>query len=137
MKRGAKQAEQPNLIAFSVYPPPRALHPNSRAHWMERAKWTRWYRQTVMLSFWEQFGTSYRPEWQKAALTLTFRFPTERRRDEDNLRAWWKAGQDTLKDGALYIIPDDTPKYLELRPIRVVVDKTQPAAVLVELERLA
>lgn len=90
-------------ISIELPLPPRALHPNARAHHMVRARAAKKYRATV---YWLALGTMQeagldRPAWMAATLQLEYVFAAPRRRDDDNLNAWFKAGRDALADAGL------------------------------------
>lgn len=74
------------------------------------------------------------PPFEKARLTLTFVFPYFRERDEDNLRAMFKPGQDALVQAEL--IKGDTPEYLVLGPLNIVIDRRRAPCTIIELEEV-
>ncbi len=72
------------------------------------------------------------PPFTKARLDLVFVFPQARKRDEDNLRARFKPGQDALVQARL--IPDDTQEHLVMGKIRIRVDRDQAPLTIIYLE---
>jgi len=70
--------------------------------------------------------------FKKARLDLTFVFPFSRKRDQDNLRARFKPGQDALVQAQL--IPDDTPEYLVMGGIDIAIDREQTPKTIIDLE---
>jgi len=121
--------------------PPVECSPNWRGHWSQRYKAARVYQEAV---FYECVNVRNRlerlpwcpgfPPFTKARLTLTFIFPRFRERDEDNLRAMFKPGQDALVHAQL--IPDDTPEHLVMGSLNVVIDRQQAPKTIIDLEEV-
>ena len=84
-----------------VFPwPPRELSPNSRPHYMARARATRTYRTAC---YWEAFAAGIKPNeeiYAEAPIGIHLEFvpPTRRTYDVGNCVAWVKAGLDGLAD---------------------------------------
>ncbi len=116
--------------------PPASASPNSRAHWFGRLTDNRVYNTHVRYSVLDTFGVDNVPIAEaKRRLDLTFIFPTERRRDEDNMRARFKAGLDALVASGLLI--DDNPRFLETGFLLMIVDKDRAPMTIIELEDVA
>lgn len=112
-------------ISIELPLPPRALHPNARAHHMVRARAAKKYRDTVgwlAIEAMQKAGLD-RPAWTAATLQLEYVFATPRRRDDDNLNAWFKAGRDALADAGL--VANDSA-FVQL-PARSTVDQAAAA----------
>ena len=126
-------------IEVSQVPPPESF-PNWRGHWVEKYRATKAYRETVYLECVNVRNLTGEPwatekhVFSRAKLSLTFVFHHQQGWDEDNLRASFKAGQDALVQAQL--IPNDTPKYLELGPIEIVVDRRRSPKTIIYLEQL-
>lgn len=122
--------------------PPEECSPNSRAHWSEKYKAARVYQEVVFYHTVDIRNRLERLPWclgfppfTKAQLTLTFVFPQLRKRDEDNLRAMFKPGQDALVQAEL--IPDDSPGHLVMGPLNIVIDKQEAPKTIIDLEEMA
>lgn len=116
--------------------PPAECSPNWRGHWAERYKAGQVYQEAV---FYESVAIRNKlmllGEWhpfKKARLALTFVFPNYRKRDEDNLRARFKPGQDALVQAGL--LEGDTIDNLVLGVINIVVSPTAAPLTIIELE---
>ena len=121
--------------------PPVECSPNWRGNWPRRYQAAGVYQQAVFYESVNMRNILERVPWRpgfppfkKARLTLTFIFSQVRERDEDNLRARFKPGQDALVQAQL--IPDDTPEHLVLGPIHIVVDRKQAPKTIIELEEV-
>jgi Holliday junction resolvase RusA-like endonuclease len=99
--------------------PPKPLHPNSRPHYIAKAKAARAYREIARLN-----ALAIRPPapWRAATVQCTFFFTTNRRRDGDNWLASMKAAFDGLADGGL-VVNDAGFTHL---PPRLVTDRAHP-----------
>lgn len=75
------------------------------------------------------------PPFERALLTLTFIFNSPHERDEDNLRAMFKPGQDALVHAGL--IENDTPTYLALGEINIIIDRQRAPLTIIELEEVS
>ena len=118
--------------------PPASSSPNWRGHWAERYKAARIYQAAV---FYECVDVRNRlmalGEWEpfrKARLDLIFVFPNYRKRDEDNLRARFKPGQDALVQADL--LEGDTVDDLVLGDINIEVSPTAAPLTIIELKEL-
>ncbi len=91
------------------------------------------YRAQVRASILDLFGVGMVPRAEaKRRLDLTFIFRLDKRRDEDNLRARFKAGLDALVQCGLLI--DDDPRFLETGDLTILVDKDRAPLTIIELE---
>lgn len=83
-------------------------------------------------------GHGGRPQsWEKperARVTITFVYACKRRRDQTNLLAMWKGGEDMLVTAGILV--DDDLDHLETMVPRVVVDKARAPMTIIEIERL-
>jgi len=121
--------------------PPVECSPNSRAHWSKRYKASRLYQAEVFYACVDERNklemqlrrTSFLP-FNKARLDLTFIFSCSRRRDEDNLRAQFKPGQDALVQAQL--LADDNPDNLIMGKINIIVDPKRAPRTIIELEKI-
>lgn len=121
--------------------PPIQCSPNWRGHWAERYRAARVYQEAV---FYEAVDVRNRlerlpwrpgfPPFTKARLTLTFIFPEFQERDEDNLRARFKPGQDALVQAQL--IPDDTPEHLVMGSLNIIISKEEAPKTIIDLEEI-
>jgi len=83
--------------------PPRALSPNARPHWAQRAHAAREYAHTVNFETWDQLSLE-RPRFKRASLVVFFIVGNRghlyrdeyRPADADNALASFKAGIDGL-----------------------------------------
>ncbi len=113
--------------------PPASASPNSRAHWSARHRDNRMYHAQVKASVLDLFGVGMVPRAEaRRRLDLTFIFRVEQRRDEDNLRARFKAGLDALVQCGLLI--DDDPRFLETGDLTILVDRDLAPLTIIELE---
>jgi crossover junction endodeoxyribonuclease RusA len=83
--------------------PPSALNPNKRLHWAVKRKHTQAYRQKCMLMVWNQIGCQQLREFVIGYIgdfkvSITFHKPDNRKRDDDNIIASFKAGRDGVAD---------------------------------------
>lgn len=76
--------------------PDKVLNPNSREHWATRARSVKAARHDAGWSVRRQFHA--KPDWQRAAVGLTFCPPDERRRDLQNCIGAAKALVDGIAD---------------------------------------
>lgn len=118
--------------------PPVECSPNWRGHWAQQYRAARAYRDAVYYESVNVKNTLKAPwatpayPFRRARLDLTFIFRRRQDRDEDNLRASFKPGQDGLVLARL--IADDTPEYLELGNIEIIVDRRQSPMTIIDLE---
>jgi len=94
-------------VTFSVPMLPPSLNSYIRMHWAERQRilheWKQW-----MFFKWIQLD---KPRFRSAQISLTFIFPDQRLRDQDNFIATGsKLVGDSIKG---LFIPDDSPTYLK------------------------
>lgn len=121
--------------------PPVESSPNWRGHWSQRYRAAKRYQEAVYYecvdvrnSLQRQPGAPPFHAYEKARLDLTFVFPQWRGRDEDNLRASFKPGQDAMVQAGLIV--DDKKENLTLGEIKVVIDRCQGATTIIELEEM-
>jgi len=120
--------------------PPVECSPNWRGNWVQRYHASEVYRQAVycesvnMRNILERLPQHPSFPFEKARLTLTLVFPSSRKRDQDNLRAMFKPGQDALVQAQL--IPDDTPEYLVLGEINIAIDREQAPKTIIDLDEI-
>lgn len=110
-----------NTVTITLPLPPRALHPNSRPHFMAKANAAKKYRATASVlasACWRGPG----PKWPAAQVHIVYFFKDTRRRDRDNLLAWLKAGIDGIADSG--IVGNDAD--FVYHPILLAVDKKRP-----------
>lgn len=112
--------------------PPVEFSPNWHGHWAVRYSAGQDFRKTVYYGVMEQVNRRKVVAFNKARLDLTFVFARKNRRDEDNLRARFKPGQDTLVLAGL--IPDDNPEHLVMGNINILVDRARAPLTIIELE---
>ena len=111
---------------------PGELNPNARVADYLKRQAKRVYQEAVIWLSVEARGKwerAHRLKWiplEKAKIDLEFVFPTRRRRDDDNLRASFKCGQDALVKAQ--IIKDDNQECLKMGTIRV--SKGSPATII-------
>ena len=120
--------------------PPAECSPNSRSFWAQRHQAATSYQEAV---FFECVNVRNRMEepwamswsvFQRARLDLTFIFRNKRGRDEDNFRSRFKPGQDSLVQASL--ITNDTPEYLELGKIAIIVDPARAPKTIIDLQEV-
>lgn len=120
--------------------PPRECSPNWRGHWSQEYRAAKAFREAV---YYESVAArnTLRGPWatpahpfRKARLDLTFIFNHWQGRDEDNMRARFKPGQDALVQAQL--IANDTPEYLELGSIEFVIDRRQAPKTIIDLKEV-
>ncbi len=102
--------------------PAKELSPNARCHWAAKAKKTRHARTRAYVTAVKFLEHSQPPKWERAMSQLVFYFPTNRRRDADNLLASCKGCLDGLVDAE--ILADDSG--LGHNPVIIRKDKDNP-----------
>lgn len=118
--------------------PPESSSPNARVHWGKRYRDTLGRRSYGEAVYYESIqvrntllaGGDFRP-FRRPVLSLTFVFPSYRQRDEDNLRARFKVGQDMLVRAGL--IREDDMKHLKVNRPKIVVDSARAPMTIIEL----
>lgn len=116
--------------------PPSEYSPNWRGHPIERHRAGKIYRQLVFYSLVSVRNLAMRQKsgwvpFQRAILDLTFIFAKHRERDEDNLRARFKPGQDALVQAEF--IKTDTQRHLILGKIDIIVDPDRAPLTIIDL----
>jgi hypothetical protein len=119
--------------------PPSECSPNWRGHWAQRYRAARDYQQDVFYCCVDARNKLERVPWrpgfppfEKAQLTLTFIFSYFQERDEDNLRARFKPGQDALVQAEL--IKGDSPEHLVMGGINIIIDRDRAPLTIIELK---
>lgn len=118
--------------------PPVEYSLNWRGNWAERYKAGRVYGLALFYSCVDarnralMEGVSF--PFIKARLDLTFVFPEQRLRDEDNLRARFKPGQDAIVDAGLLL--DDDVEHLEIGKVDILVDPDRAPLTVIEIEEV-
>ena len=69
--------------------------------------------------------------FRRPVLSLTFVFPNHRERDEDNLRARFKCGQDMVVRAGLIL--EDNMRYLKVNRLKIIVDPVRAPLTIIEL----
>ncbi|MDD5700447.1 MAG: hypothetical protein PHU23_00230 [Dehalococcoidales bacterium] len=116
--------------------PPESCSPNSRVHWSKKYQDGKEYAEAVyyeavLVRNTLSAGGDFRP-FKRPVLHLTFVFRDHRRRDEDNLRARFKPGQDILVTAGLF--QDDDMSHLIVKRPKVVVDPNRAPMTIIDLE---
>ena len=118
--------------------PPIEYSPNWRGHWAQRYKAGKVYQMAVfaLCVDYRNRQMSASAAWcpfEQSILNLTFVFRDRRKeRDEDNLRARFKPGQDALVQAEL--IKSDTQRHLVMGTITIEVDRKRAPSTIIELE---
>jgi hypothetical protein len=120
--------------------PPVECSPNWRGHWSQRHEASIVYQTAVYYECIQvkNAAIALDSEWhpfKRPRLDLTFVFPCQRKRDEDNLRARFKPGQDALVLAGL--IKGDTKDNLILGDINIEVDRLKAPLTVIELREAA
>lgn len=120
--------------------PPHECNPNWRGHWAQQYRAAMAYRNAVYCECVNVRNTLKAPwatpthPFRRARLDLVFIFRRWQGRDEDNLRASFKPGQDAIVLAGL--LHGDTPEYLELGKIEIIVDRRQAPKTIIDLEEV-
>lgn len=121
--------QEPESVLILLPLPPKALSPNSRTHWRKLARYRKKYRTAGRYATLEAGGQGL--GWEKARITCTFFFRTNRRRDTDNADASMKSAIDGIRDAGLIV--DDHASVLAHGSSRFEIDRDRPRVeVLVE-----
>jgi len=118
--------------------PPVEWSQNWRGNWAERYKAGTIYQEAVFYSCVDARNRLERlpccpgfTPFEKPRLDLTFVFPNHRTRDENNIRARFKPGLDSIVQAGL--IEGDSIELLELGKITVEVDRHRAPLTIIEL----
>jgi len=120
--------------------PPVECSPNWKGHWSQQYLAAKMYQAAVYYECVNVRNTLRGPwatpahPFRKARLDLVFIFNHWRGRDEDNMRARFKPGQDALVQA--HLIADDSPEYLELGSIEFVIDRRQSPKTIIDLKEV-
>lgn len=91
-------------ISITIPIPPRAAHPNARAHWRSKAAAKKKQREHAYIAALEALDAKPAPRWELASIHATFyRGDTGRSSDLDNLLAWLKGTFDGLEDAGVVV----------------------------------
>ena len=112
--------------------PPIECSPNWTGHWSKLYKASEVYRGAVYLECVNVRNLLSQKAFRKPRLDLTFVFPRPNVRDEDNMRARFKPGQDAIVLAGL--IEDDNPGHLIIGDLHMEVDKARAPLTIIELE---
>lgn len=85
-------------ISVTLPWPDKVLSPNARVHWSRKAKAVKTARQDAAWLVLEKIMAARILGWPRAAVSMTFCPPDNRRRDRDNLIASMKAATDGIAD---------------------------------------
>lgn len=116
--------------------PPEEWSPNWHGHWFEKHRAGRMYQQLVFYSCLNERNLAMRRPggwvpFHIGILDLTFIFRDERERDENNMRARFKPGQDALVQAEF--IQTDTPQHLILGKLEMIVDPDRAPLTIIEM----
>lgn len=114
------------VIPFDWAKPP--LNLNDRGHWAKRSPVIADVRQAAMLLCRSKINRGELKPGEPVEVTLVWYAPDRIRRDADNPVATLKPICDGLVDAGL--VPDDTPEWMDKRPVRIVYRKGQPGVEL-------
>ena len=114
--------------------PPKECSPNSRVHYMAKARAARIYRNCVRMWAFSAGVSQLTGHWGpllKARIDVTFIVPDRRRRDKTNFASAFKAGLDGLVDAG--VIVDDSHEHIDDQ-YHIVYEKGK-SMTIVEIER--
>ena len=95
--------------------PPKECSPNFRGHWAERYRAGETYKSLVYYLVRSAVGPKPRKPPDAVKVVVTFQVADNRKRDQDNLIARWKPGQDAL---AQVLGLDDSVMVVGYKPIQ-------------------
>lgn len=103
-----------NPITIKIPVPPKELRPNSRAHYMQKARMTKVYRETVAIIA----MTGPRPKLKEAEIKFTLRLGNGcKQQDPDNVLGSLKAAVDGLVDAGV-LAGDRQIRYAPVEQVR-------------------
>lgn len=114
------------IIPFDWPKPPLGL--NDRGHWAKRSPVIADVRQAAMLACRSKINRGALKPGEPVEVTLVWYAPDRTRRDADNPVATLKPICDGLVDAGL--VPDDTPEWMDKRPVQIIYRKGQPGVEL-------
>lgn len=95
-----RRKEKPESITITVPLPPRAMHPNARAHWRAKMAPKKLQRETAYLAALNATRHLERqPFWKLAEVQMTWH--VARHNDSDNLLGWAKGTIDGIADAGV------------------------------------
>ena len=97
-KHTTKRLIRPPDFVFGF--PPKALNPNARSGWREKARTAKEYRWACCIDARLVWGQR-EPLVPPVSMAVTFVVKDKRKRDMDNLIAMFKAGQDGMVDAGV------------------------------------
>ena len=117
--------------------PPIEYSPNWTGPWVDKYRAGRLYQSEVFYQLLDYRNRQMRKPggwvpFQRVLLDLTFIFPNIRERDEDNMIARFKPGQDALVHAGY--IPNDTPQYIIRGKLDILVDPARAPLTIIEME---
>lgn len=117
--------------------PPVECSPNWRGHWAQRYRAAQEFKSAVFYHCLdarnrEMTLTGTWVPFQRAIMNLTFIFPHVRERDENNIIARFKPGQDAIVSAGF--IPNDSPAHLIRGRLEVLVDPERSPLTIIEME---
>lgn len=115
------------IIPFDWPRPPLSLN-DRPPHWATRNKEAQAVRDAAWLSARSKINRGELSAGEPVEVTLVWYVPDRIRRDADNPVATLKPICDGLVDAGL--VPDDTPEWMDKRPVRIIYRKGQPGVEL-------
>lgn len=115
------------VLSFDWPKPPLSLN-DRPSHWAARNKEVQAVRDTAWLTCRSKINRGELPTGQPVEVTLVWYVPDRTRRDADNPVATLKPICDGLVDAGL--VPDDTPEWIDKRPVRIVYRRGDPGVEL-------
>lgn len=116
-----------DVVVIDLPLPSRVLSPNGRASWRKKAKAVARYRDAAFLVAKQAQGGVWR-RWTRAVARVTFHWPDDRRRDEDNAVLLLKPAFDGFVDAQLLV--DDSTRELKREPPVHCIDRRRPRVVI-------
>ena len=112
--------------------PPEEWSLNSRAHGIVKWRAGKRYKNEIRYSLMERFGVGRIPQATgKMRLDLTVLLRDKRDRDEDNMRARFKPGQDQLVAEGMLV--DDSTVHMETGDLVMIIDRERAPLTIVQL----
>lgn len=119
-------------FTIELSPPPKAVRPNARVHYMARARAVKHYRAAARLKAVLAMQGHRPPGWLKARAKVVAYHATGNRMDPDNLVASLKAAFDGIADSGMISndrgLWPERPEMLQGSPARVVITISEEGA---------
>lgn len=115
------------MLAFDWVKPPLSLNDRPK-HWAARGAQVAKVRELAAVLCREQIAAGNLDVLDPVVVTLVWFAPDRRARDADNPVATLKPVCDGLVDAGL--VPDDTPEWIDKRPVQIVYRKNEPGVEL-------